>query len=149
MIFRTVLVISAIAVGVTAAMAQQDVVKARKDLMTDNAKQFFGVLGKIQRGHDAYDQAKVDAAFTALTEDAKKYAAAFASDAMPATPSDYDASPKIWQNKADFDAKAANLAKAIAENRNVPKDLDTLKVAYRNVGASCNACHEVYRVKNR
>ena len=43
---------------------------------------------------------------------------------MPDKKSDYDASPKIWQNKADFDAKLAAFVKAADENKNGAKDLD-------------------------
>jgi cytochrome c556 len=68
---------------------------------------------------------------------------------MPATQSDYDASPKIWQSKTDFDAKVANFTKALADNQGKAKDLETLKVAYKNIGGACDACHETYRVKNR
>jgi cytochrome c556 len=149
MIFRTALAMSAIAIGATVAMAQQDAVKARKDLMEANAKQFYGVLGRMQRGQVPYDQAKVDEALGAIAADTPKYAPAFATNAMPATQSDYDASPKIWQNKADFDAKLANFVKVVGENRGGAKDLDSLKVVFKNVGTACDACHENYRVKNR
>ena len=149
MIFRAVLAISAVAIGVTAAMAQQDAVKTRKDLMESNAKQFYGVLGRMQRGQIPYEQAKVDVALKAIADETGKYTPAFATNAMPATQSDYDASPKIWQNKADFDAKVANYVKAVNENRNGAKDLATLKVVYKNIGTACDSCHETYRVKNR
>jgi len=149
MIFRTVLAVSAIAIGVTAAFAQQDAVKARKDLMSSNGKQFYGVLGRIQRGQEPYDQAKIDAAFATLADESKKVEAAFTPNMMPSAPSDYDASAKIWQNKADFDAKAANFVKAVADNRGAAKNVETLKVAYQNINNSCNACHETYRVKNK
>ncbi|MGZ5855551.1 MAG: c-type cytochrome, partial [Xanthobacteraceae bacterium] len=146
MMFRTVLAISAIAIGVTAAIAQQDPVKARKDLMESNAKQFYGVLGRMQRGQIPYEQAKVDAALGAIAADTARYAPAFATNAMPATQSDYDASPKIWQNKADFDAKVASYVKVVNENQKAAKDIETLKVVFKNVGTACDACHENYRV---
>ena len=149
MLFRTVLAVSAIAIGVTAALAQQDPIKARKDLMAANAEKFYGVIGRMQRGQIPYDQANVDAAIAAVTDNAPKIAAAFASNAMPATQSDYDASPKIWQNKADFDTKAADFVNTITGNRNAITNIDTLKGAYQNINSSCNACHELYRVKNR
>src|SRR4051812_19451879 len=127
MIFRTVLAIGMIVTGVAAALAQQDAVKARKDLMSANAKQFYGALGRIQRGQDPYDQAKIDAAFAVLADDSQKVVAAFTPNVMPSAPSDYDASAKIWQNKADFDAKAASFAKAVSDNRATAKNAETLK----------------------
>ncbi len=149
MIIRTVLAVTAFAIGITAAIAQQDLVKARKDIMAGNGKQFYVILNRMQRGQDPYDQAKVDAAIATFADAAQKMAAAFATNVMPATQSDYDASPKIWQSKADFDAKVANFLKTVSDNRGAAKDLKTLKVAFQNVGKACDACHENYRVKNR
>ena len=42
----------------------------------------------------------------------------------------YGASPKIWQNKADFDAKIPPVAKAIADAKGKIKDVASLKVAF-------------------
>jgi cytochrome c556 len=147
MISRFIFAIAALGIGLTPAMAQ-DAVKARKDLMSANGKQFYGVLGRMQRGQEPYDQAKVDAAFAALAEDAGKVNAVFATKAMPEKRSDYDASPKIWENKTDFDAKAAAFTKAVADNRAAAKNVDTLKAVYQSISSACNACHESYRVKN-
>ncbi len=150
MMFRTAITLCAIAIGVTAALAQQeDAVKARKDLMSSLANPYYGDLRKMVRGQEPYNQAKADAGFAIFATDAQKIAAAFTPNAMPAKPNDYDASPKIWQNKADFDAKAAAFVKAADENRNASKDINTLKAAYQKVSNACDACHETYRVKNR
>jgi cytochrome c556 len=149
MMTRTVLAAVAVAIGVSAAVAQQDAVKARKDLMSSFAKPYYGDLRKMVRGQEPYDRAKASAGFAVFADDSQKLAAAFAPNVMPATPSDYDASPKIWQNKADFDAKVAAFVKAAADNRDAAKDLDSLKTAYQNVTKACDACHESYRVKNR
>ena len=62
MIFRTVLVLGAIAIGVTAAVAQQEAVKARKDVMGGIAKSYYGVLARMNRGQAPYDQAAATAA---------------------------------------------------------------------------------------
>ena len=63
------------------------------------------------------------------------------------TGGDTRATPKIWLNKNDFDAKAAAFGKAVAENRDQAKaSLDGLKAAIPIVGKACDACHEDYRV---
>ena len=59
----------------------------------------------------------------------------------------YGASPKIWQNKADFDSKVPQVEKTIADVKGSIKDLDSLKVAFKTMTNSCNGCHETYRVK--
>ena len=149
MIFRTVLVLGAIAIGVTAAVAQQEAVKARKDVMGGIAKSYYGVLARMNRGQAPYDQAAATAALNLVAAESQKVATVFTPNVMPATQSDYDASPKIWQNKADFDAKAAAFVKAVADNKDTVKNLDTFKVAFQNISKACDACHETYRVKNR
>jgi cytochrome c556 len=57
----------------------------------------------------------------------------------------FGASQKIWQNKADFDAKVPPVAKAIADAKFT--DAASLKVAYDAIQAKCTDCHETYRVK--
>jgi cytochrome c556 len=149
MMSRTLLALTAIAIGVTAAVAQEDPIKARKDVMDTFAKPFYGVLGRTARGQLPYDQAKVDEAINAIAAEAPKIQAAFQTRALAEKKSDYDASPKVWDNKADFDAKAANLVKVVSENKNAAKDLNTMKTVLGNIDKACDSCHETYRVKNR
>jgi cytochrome c556 len=63
-------------------------------------------------------------------------------------PCDYSPSPKIWEDKAGFDAAIATFAKAVTDAKASVKDLDTLKAAFPAIGKSCGGCHETYRVKN-
>jgi cytochrome c556 len=53
--------------------------------------------------------------------------------------------PKIWQTRSDFDAKIADFAKAVADNRDKAKNVDELKVALGGVGKACDGCHDQYR----
>ena len=59
----------------------------------------------------------------------------------------YSASSKVWENKADFEAKNANLIQVVTSVRGNVKDLDSLKVAADQVGKACDACHETYRLR--
>ena len=61
----------------------------------------------------------------------------------------YGSSPKIWQNKADFDSKAPPVASTIADVKGKINDVASLKVAYDQIQAKCNDCHETYRLKLR
>ena len=53
--------------------------------------------------------------------------------------------PKVWENKADFEAKIAAFAKAVADNKDKASTLEELKIAFPNVSNACNNCHETYR----
>jgi cytochrome c556 len=102
----------------------------------------------MNRGQAPFDQAAASVALGLIATESQKIAAAFVPNVTPDKKSDYDASPKIWQNKADFDAKLAAFVKAAEENKNGAKDLDSMKVAFQNIAKTCDACHESYRVKN-
>jgi cytochrome c556 len=139
----------AIVAGVHVVLAQQDAIKMRKDIMGENAKQWYGVVGRTVRGQLPYDQAKIDAAFASVAGSLPKFATLFPADSKPTTKADYDASPKVWEDKAGFDAKAANMTKLIADNRGKAKDTESLKAVFQTINQGCDSCHETYRIKNR
>src|SRR3954466_14603754 len=149
MIMRTVVVAGTLLLGVGAVLAQQDPVKGVQDTMKGNGKNLGGVLAPMFKGEKPYDQAAVDAALTQLDDTAKKLPTLFPASVKDAKwEGDYSPSPKIWEDKAGFDAKIASFAKAVTDAKASVKDLDTLKAAFPAVGKSCGGCHETYRVKN-
>jgi cytochrome c556 len=150
---RTLISASVLAVGLVAAFAQSDPIAQRKELMTLNGKGFYGDINRMVRGQAPYDQAKVNAAFDQIISSAKTLPTLFPDNSKPgaktsAPPEDkYSASPKVWENKSDFEAKNANLVQVVTSVRGNVKDLDSLKVAADQVGKACDACHEPYRLR--
>jgi cytochrome c556 len=139
---------SLLVLGAAAVSAQTDAIKARKELMKANGDN-AGLLFGMARGRVPFDSAKADAAFAQFADTAQKLPALFPDDSKPRPPlGEYSASPKIWQNKSDFDAKIAAFGKMAAENRPKAKTLEGLKTTLRALGQSCDNCHELYRVKN-
>jgi cytochrome c556 len=57
------------------------------------------------------------------------------------------ASPKIWENMADVKARFVKLGNDSKAADASVKDLDSLKVAFSQLGKNCNDCHELYRLK--
>ena len=52
--------------------------------------------------------------------------------------------------KADFDAKAVEFGKVVAENRDKAKaSLDGLRAAIPIVGNACDNCHKDYRLSKQ
>ena len=139
---RTVLAMTAVAVGITAVMAQGDPIAQRKALMKSNG-QNSGALNRMVKGEDPFDAAKAAAAYDKLAETASKVGPLFASP--PPAGADTRALPKIWETKADFDAKLAAFGKAVADNKGKAKTLDELKASYPAVSKACGDCHEPYR----
>ncbi len=140
---RTALVVTAIIFSVTAAAAQSDPVKTREDLMKQN-NQHLKTLGNMAKGEEAFNAAKVNAAFAQWADTAEKIPNLFPDTAK--TGGDNRASPKIWENKADFNTRIAAFAKVIADNKDKAKDLDGLKAVFPIVSKSCDDCHKPYRL---
>ncbi len=147
---RTGLAVVVVAVFVTSTIAQTDVVKERNALMYAMDEEGYGPLTKMVRGEDAYDQAKVDAAFARFAENAGKLPALWPAGSQgTAEGSDHHSSAKVWENKSDFDARLAKLAKDVADNRAKATNLENLKIAFQPVKDDCAGYHEIYRVRNR
>jgi cytochrome c556 len=139
---RTMLAVAAAAVVVTVAMAQSDPVSQRKALMKGNLQGAINA-SKMIRGEDPFDVTKVNAAFAQWSETAQKLPALFPEPPKPGQ--DTRALPKIWETKADFDAKVAAFGKAVADNKDKARTLDELKAAFPAVSKACDDCHEPYR----
>jgi cytochrome c556 len=144
---RTMLAI-VIGLGVTAAVAQEDPIKARKALMKTNGQQ-AKVLGDMVKGDTPFDLAAAQKAFANFQNAASKMPDLYPDSSKGGDPSDdFNASPKVWDNMADFKARFVKFgddAKAAASS---VKDVDSLKAAMGNIGKNdCGGCHETYRVK--
>src|SRR5438874_1622616 len=99
---RNVLAVAVLALGATALVAQTDPLAARKALMKENG-QHAAAASKMVKGEEPFDAAKVNAAFTQWSETAKKMPSLFPEP--PKTGEETRALPKIWESKADFEAK--------------------------------------------
>ena len=141
---RTTLPVLAVVFSVGAAVAQSDPVKTREDLMKQN-NQHAKVVVQMMKDQTPFDAKAVEAAFAQWADTAQKLPSLFPDDAR--TGGDNRASPKIWENKKDFEAKAAAFGKAVADNRaKAVGSLGGLKAAIPVVGKGCDNCHELYRL---
>jgi len=131
----------------TAVVAQSDPIAARKALMKGN-NDGARVAIAMTRGSEPFSAAKVDAAFAQWAETAQKLPGLFPDNSK--TGGNTRASPKVWQTKADFDAKAAEFGKAVADNREKAKaSVDGLKAAIPVIGKTCDNCHADYRLSQQ
>jgi cytochrome c556 len=139
---RTVVAATALLGGITVLLAQSDPIAERKELMKSNGKHAKNV-GQMVKGEAPFDAAAANAAFSDWGKAATRIPALFASPPPPGA--DTRALPKIWQDKAGFEAKAAAFSKAVADNKGKTKSLDELKAAFPAVSKACGDCHEPYR----
>ena len=144
---RIALALLGLILSVGAVLAQSDPVKEREDLMKGNQKG-ADVVVAMMTGKAPYDAKAVDAAFAQWADTAQKLPGLFPDNSK--TGGDNRASPKIWVNKKDFDAKAAEFAKAVADNRaKAEASLEGLRAAIPVVGEACDNCHKEYRLSKR
>jgi cytochrome c556 len=143
---RVLLAAAVLALGVSAVVAQQEVAVSQQNLMKAQAKNMYGVLNKMAKGDTPFDKAAADAAVKALADDVAKIPTVFATNPKQEVPNaTFGSSQKIWQNKADFDAKVPPVTKALADAKFT--DAASLKVAFDAIQAKCDGCHDNYRVK--
>ncbi|KYG24656.1 cytochrome C [Bradyrhizobium sp. AT1] len=145
---RVLVVGGALLLGMGAVWAQQDTVKEVQTLMKGNGKN-AGAMSAMVKGEKPYDQATVDSALAQFEDTAKKLPNLFPASAKGVKlDGDYSTSPKVWEDKAGFDAKIASFAKVVGEAKGKIKDLDSLKANMPAIGKECGGCHETFRVKN-
>lgn len=127
----------------TMALAHTDVknaaVLARMDAMKGIA-QNLKVLGDMAKGERAFDAAEAGAAKAAMAAHVDEVPALFAA---PETDPKSEALPAIWDNMADFEAKTADMARAVAALET--GSAEAIGAGLRDVGATCGACHKLYR----
>ncbi len=142
---KLIFAISALALAGTAALA--DPIADRQAIMKSNGKA-AGMIAPIVKGEKPFDAEVVLAALTTLNENAQKIDVAVLFPAGSDKGGETTASPKIWEDMADFKARMEKFkADAAAAVAAPAKDLDTLKVQLETLGKNCGGCHETYRIK--
>jgi cytochrome c556 len=145
---RVLVVVGTLLLGLGAAWAQQDAVKHAQTFMKGNGRN-AGALSAMVKGEKPYDQATVDAALAQFEDTAKNLPTLFPASSKGIKPEgDYSTSPKIWEDKAGFEARIESFAKVVSESKGKITDLDTLKATLPVIGKQCGSCHETFRVKN-
>ncbi len=103
----------------------------------------YSSMGKMVKGDETYDVEKFKAAAATFSENARKPFEHFASDPQ----GNGDALPAIWEKPAEFDAEREKFLAAVDDLNAKAQtgNLEEIKVAYGNVGASCKSCHDAFR----
>ena len=103
--------LATIALGASVALAQQEPIKERKELMKNNADQ-AKIGAAMVKGEEPFDLAKAKKIFAAFENTATKAPALFPANSIDKATSDdpYSAKPEIWQNMDDFKAGSPSLA---------------------------------------
>jgi cytochrome c556 len=144
MIKRILAVAALCLIGATAVVSAENQHDNREAAM----KKIGGAMGglaAIAKGQKDYDAETVKASLTTIKETITVFPTYFPPGSEA---DDKAASPKIWENKADFEAHAAKLASdADALLAQLPADAAAVGAAMGTLGQDCGACHQVYRLK--
>ena len=140
---RFVLAVAALAIAATGVVAQ-DVIAQRRALMKTNGDQ-AKIGTAMSKGEVPFDLAKAQAIFVSYADAADKMPSLFPENSK--TGGDTAAHPKIWESKADFDAKMKKFGDDAKAAQAKVKDLDSFKATYAEVMRNCGGCHETYRIK--
>ncbi len=128
----------------TAAFAQADVIKERQQTM----KAVGGATkdpGAMLKGEAPFDLEKVQKALATYQGAAKKMPGLFPADSK--TGGETTAAPKIWEDKAGFDAGFKKLEADSTSALSSIKDEASFKATFPTVLKNCGGCHETYRIK--
>jgi cytochrome c556 len=137
--------IAAVALGVSIAVAQQDVIKERKDIMKGNGDE-AKIGAAMVKGEQPFDLAAAQKVFATFADAATKMPDLFPDNSR--TGEDTAALPKIWEDMADFKARFVKFGEDAKTAQASVKDLDGFKVAFANIGRNdCGGCHQLYRAK--
>ncbi len=142
---RSAIALVALVCGSMVALAQSDVITARKNLM----KQLGDAgdeLVRMDKGQAPFDLAKVHAYLKASVE-----AAETGPKLYPDTSKNGDtrAAPKIWETPDDFAAKWASFGKLAREAQTNVKDEASFKASFATIDRSCVDCHRSYRLRRQ
>ena len=143
--FRTVVAVAAIAIGITAVAAQSDPIAARKGLMK-NMGAATKTGGQMVKGEAPYDQAKA-------TGDLRDLYRCRGQDAGPVPGAIPRPAARPRRRRRSGKTRPASRPgsprcrpRPSAAKASV-KDLDSFKGAFGGLTKNCGGCHETYRVK--
>jgi cytochrome c556 len=141
----TIFVASLLALGVTAAVAQSDVVEQRQNLMKQMGAQ-TRPIGSMMRGQEPFDLAKVQAGLKVFSDNAQKASSLFPENSKSV--GDTGALPTVWDNKAKFDAALTKFNQDAQTALASIKDEATFKAEMPKVLSNCGSCHNDFRKKS-
>lgn len=137
---RYLSVAALIAVGATTVIAQNlDVIKERRQAMRAIVNQSSTMM-KMSKGETAFDLAQAQAALKVMGDQAAKFKTLFPDNSR--TGGSTEAAPKIWAERAQFDAVSDKWVAVIREAATAIKDEASFKAEYSKVSSGCGGCHK-------
>lgn len=134
----------ALVIGAGAALAQGDVIAQRKAAMKAIGDGNRGPAAML-RGEAPFDLAAVQAQLKVIEASAVSSLKLYPENSK--TGGDTAALPKIWETKADFDAKMTSFVAAAKTAQAKITDEASFKQEFPALLKNCGACHNDYRAR--
>jgi cytochrome c556 len=141
---RLLIVAIFLSAGISAVLADADVIAQRRALMKSNGEAAKTLAGMLKGA--PFDLAATQASLKTFVDVATKMPALFPDNSK--TGGDTAALPAIWQGKGDFNARFAAFGKDAANASAAVTDEASFKASVPKVFQNCGGCHEKYRAKN-
>ncbi|NNF80612.1 MAG: cytochrome c [Rhizobiales bacterium] len=131
-------------VGTTTSIASDPI--ANRQAMMKNVGASMRVAGGMAQGKIPFDSLAAELAMRVMNSSAAGLSSLFPDNSK--TGGDTEAAPKIWEDKAGFDALTAKFQEASAAAITAAKAGEgDFKAAFGAVAKNCKACHQDYRIK--
>ena len=142
--------LGALVLAGTAAVAADDPIAARTSLMEANGA-VTALAGGMLKQQVPYSPAAGKAVLASWEAIAASFGSFFPEGSED--PSRSEASPKIWQDRAGFDADLAKFqeaaqAAAKGAGKSGPADLASFQALAQPVMGTCKSCHQSYRLED-
>jgi cytochrome c556 len=129
-----------VGIGATVVAAQNlDAIKQRREVMKTIAKA-SGVNFKMMKGETPFDLAKVQSGLKTFQEQFPKLKGLFPEDSKMGD--ETDASAKIWQQRAEFEAVIDKFVADAKAAAGTIKDEASFKAEYPRIVNNCGNCHK-------
>lgn len=146
MIARYSVTLGTLAIVATGALAAEDPVKARQELMKTVGKS-TKLSAQIVKGQIPFDSLTAEDAMQTIADVPDKYVTLFPAGSDKG---ETEASPKIWEDMAGFKAAAEKLKTAALNGvKAAGKGEAAFKTAFSELVKNCKGCHQDYRIKKK
>jgi len=140
---RSLLIAAVLAMTTAPAWADSPAIGQRRALLKEMG-QASSPVGKMLRGEDAFDLAKVQAALKVIAANTVKLPEFFPEDSQTG---DTKALPAIWQNKSDVVGRFGKLHQEASAAGSAIVDEASFRAQMPKVLGNCGNCHQNYRAK--
>jgi len=143
------LIIGAISAAVLTtgiAFAGGHLPQEKRQMAMEEVGKNMGIVAKMAKGETEFDGSAAQTAFTDMKAAIEGWTDLFPEGSE--TGAETEASPKIFSDRAGFEAKFSDFEAALVQaSASAPADAAALGAMVGMVGKNCGACHKDYRVK--